>query len=1764
MIQIVVVKNPFNVSDRRIHEYECGQSTNWYIRQAANALPEMQLAASINGRILDQAEWSSIYPVDGDCIAICPIVQGSSFKSILRVVAMVAVMYYAGAAGKAFAKAGVGAATGQSVWGFSSYLAATAVQIVGGAIVNAILPPPKQQLPTYDSGSESATYGWTIPQSQLGQGGVWGRTYGTVMPAPQILSRHITSDGDKQYLNLLLCGGEGPVDSITNISIDNTPIESFEDVIVETRYGTNDQTAIGNFSDTYAEQVIGSELTLDKPVIRTTDGNSGQGIEVTLECPNGLYYAADDGGLSEATVEVEIQYKQHGDNSDEWQSFTYGIASGGVVAGSNNGKAVFSNIGAGAKVVAETWTITCSKATRNFNSRYHASIFSVVGSVSGPQADAIVGNSYDNGYVKFTINAGATGRVGDSYSITMIPDSRYIITAKKNTAVRKVFRVDNLPAGRYDVKCTCIKKSGVSNRHSTRIYWSQLTHIGYEDLSRPNKVLVGIKALATDQLSGSAPNITWEQTVSKVQVWDPALAAYVEKDATNPYWAAYDMVHGCKKLMNVTTGQYEYVVEGNPASRIIYEDFSQAAAYADVKDLKLNLFYDSAITMWDALDQATVIGRGRILTRGTKYGCICDKPGTPVQLFTMGNIVRGSFKGSFSSKKDRAKAVEVSFFNSEKNYSKDVAPYYGSDWDTTPEVLNPTQVERRGITSYEQAWREGEYLYKCNQYLLRSNTWEADVDAIACQIGDVVSLQHDIIKELTGQGGRIVKATSNTVTLDKTVELKAGIGYVIKIRTINEDTETEEVLTASIPAPPSDTLTDTVTVSQDFAIIPARYDIYAFGEADKTVKPFKVVAITRTDDLMCKISAVEYAEEIYTNSDAPPRNGSNSSPDPVEVVGITLQEQTYRQSDGTIVSLLHCGWSLPRGSSADAFMVYYSTNGGTNWQLAERAYITEAVLTVQQKQTYMVKICTARLFVISKGAVSEPIYITGKDTPPSNVPSAEASVDAANRTKILLSWAAVTDIDLKGYQVMEGSTVLTPSPISDTRYTYTAASSRQHTFYIRAVDNSGNLSEIPASISLNITVEPAQVAGFSIATQETDRSKLQLTWEANTESDISFYEIRQGDSWNIAQIIATQLKATSYTHDLTTEGSQRFLIKAVNAAGKVSINAAEQILQVILRPDAPTNLIAVQDAKDRSVLLLNWTVSPGKDIAGYELRRGTAWDTAEQLGSTRESFYRYTIPASSSFTIMVRAKTAAGYLSNVANITTSPMIEADDVTGFTAVQSISDRTKVRLIWDKPNSLDAPFYEIRIGAGWDTGTVVDSHVTGTFYETIITTEGEHIYWIKAITTAGNHSQNPAKHSGTFSLRPTAVSNIRIAQDENDRSQLLISWTGTSESDLSFYELRIGYKWDTAAKIAETKETRWVHPIGNTGDIKVIIKAKNAAGFYSDEVYGHYYATVEPGPVNGFTAIQNGEYVELFWDKHNESDVVSYEISEGASFDMGQLVVSGVTTTEYRIKVDTERNYYYHIKAINRALKYSTFSASKGLYVSNLPPKNVIQEYDEIALQTGAKTNVVFGPSLINWSNMGGQASDYPTTKFSDVGGKTVLKLAKNGTSYPTAGTYRAVTKDMGKVITANIAADFRSTVVLRGLGSAVLQIRTSQDGTNWSVWQDFKPAQYTFRYLDAQVLLATEDPANTPEVNHMALRIDVPDTDKAGTTVIPIGGAAVNYGHTYYSVPVLTPMAIGDNRSPVIISKTNTGFTARITDRTGTDTGGTLDWRAKGY
>lgn len=968
-------------------------------------------------------------------------------------------------------------------------------------------------------------------------------------------------------------------------------------------------------------------------------------------------------------------------------------------------------------------------------------------------------------------------------------------------------------------------------------------------------------------------------------------------------------------------------------------------------------------------------------------------------------------------------------------------------------------------------------------------------------------------------------------------------------------------------------------------VIGIRDPILNVVEPGLNYKRYRIMTMTEPQNGSIELVCLEYNNAIYTEqkgSVAPVINITklpNPAAIPPDVTNIQLGQVYYRQKDGTIVSYITGQCTLPEFVNFSEAFLHYSENNGENWHDGGKVD-TDGTFTINNAKTganYVVRIKVRnRMGIVSNGATAGPIYITGKDAPPSNVPGFAAAIDLSDSTKVKLSWSAVTDIDLAGYQIAEGSSIIELC-WTGTNYTYTATASRQHNFSVKAVDNSGNQSAVPATKSITVTIEPTKVAGFNYAIQETDRSRVLFSWTANGEKDLSYYELREGQLWETATVIAPQLKATSYQHVLTTEGSKTYLVKAFNVAGNESTEASSVTMQVILRPDTPTNLQVQQEPKDRSLLKLSWTASFGKDIAGYEIRKGTVWDTGEIIAFAKDTAYWYSIPSSGTYEFMIRAKTVVGQLSNIANVSATVMIEAYDVTGFTAIQMIADRTKVRLSWDASLSLDISHHEIRKGSTWDTAAIIDKQATGTFYDVIVTDETPQTFWIKAVSVAGKYSQNAAKVEDIFNMNPSPVTNIQLSQDVNDKSILIITWTGISESDLIAYEIRVGYTWETSEKIGETKEQHWSYRPTQTGNIKVIIKSKNAARYYSDEASANYYATLEPLVVTGFQVLQNGEYVEFFWNKSDEPDVIAYEIREGTSFELGILVDSGITLNSHKAKVDQEREYRYHIKAINRSNRYSQSSASQSVIVSKLPPKNIILSYDEIARADGTHSNTEFGASLINFSNIGSRWSDYLTTRFSDVGGQVVLKLAKEvkdgfyvspflsemGTYYQ-SGIYTCETIDVGQVITANITNRFTSTVNLKNAGLAKIQIRTSRDGEKWTEWQDFRPAEYTFRYLGRRALLATDDITKTPEINQFVTMIDVDDFEQTGTVTVPVGGGTFLYPKQYYTVPILTPTAFGDNRFFHVTEKTKTGFSGYVADRAGNDVGGQLDYRTRGY
>ena len=289
------------------------------------------LLVFVNGSLVDIPY--DYIPQDSDQVVLTAELEGGmkgALGWILQIGLMVAAPYVGG-------WLGITAKFGQA-------LAAGAFMILGGKIINSLCRVNQAHA---QEQSSSPTYGWDLPQIQTHEGGLIGETFGVTMPASQLLMYHVETESetykltdgaltnthkysgekDVQYLNVLFSGGYGPVDSIEDIRIGYTPIENFESVQIEKRLGTNDQEPISFFPNTVADQSIDLDCKEGASVIRSTDSDQCNAIELTFTWPGGIYSTNDKGNFTNLTARFTIGIRKTG-SRDAWLEQVCAVTAG--------------------------------------------------------------------------------------------------------------------------------------------------------------------------------------------------------------------------------------------------------------------------------------------------------------------------------------------------------------------------------------------------------------------------------------------------------------------------------------------------------------------------------------------------------------------------------------------------------------------------------------------------------------------------------------------------------------------------------------------------------------------------------------------------------------------------------------------------------------------------------------------------------------------------------------------------------------------------------------------------------------------------------------------------------------------------------------------------------------------------------------------------------------------------------------------------------------------------------------------------------------------------------------------------------------------------------------------------------------------------------------------------------------------------------------------------------------------------------------------
>lgn len=202
------------------------------------------------------------------------------------------------------------------------------------------------------------------------------------------------------------------------------------------------------------------------------------------------------------------------------------------------------------------------------------------------------------------------------------------------------------------------------------------------------------------------------------------------------------------------------------------------------------------------------------------------------------------------------------------------------------------------------------------------------------------------------------------------------------------------------------------------------------------------------------------------------------------------------------------------------------------------------------------------LVCLSLGSCTETSPIVN---PPPAIPTNFSA--RAGDTEVTLSWRSNTEADLKGYQLRWGlsSGGLNQSSFidkADTSYTLKNLKNGSPCYFaLAAVDNAQNSSSQTAEISATPqakadTTAPATPSGLNA---EAGDSKVQLSWNANTELDLKSYTLYWGKrSTAFAHHKVIDKAAMSYTlNDLTNGETYYFALSAMDDSGNISPKSAE-------------------------------------------------------------------------------------------------------------------------------------------------------------------------------------------------------------------------------------------------------------------------------------------------------------------------------------------------------------------------------------------------------------------------------------------------------------------------------------------------------------------------------------------------------------------------------------------------------------------------------
>lgn len=299
---VVTVRNPFlPLQNREVRRVKRRRSL-----RALAPRTDLPFVCVLNGRPILRHAWR--YRVrNGDQVAFVTLPHGGgdNGSQVVAIVAMVALSVVSAGVGSYVAASSGSAALGS--------LASGATLLAGGALISALVPPPKTGPGVSGAlASPSPTYSLQAQGNTARLEQAIPVQYGRMMCYPDFAAQPYTEyAGNEQYLYQLLCIGQGEYE-VEAIRIEDTALSSWEEVEYEivqpgqslTLFPANVVTSV---------EVSGQEMvtaTYLGPFVANAAGTEANTIGVDFVTPRGLYFANSSGGLDQVSISFQVEVRE--------------------------------------------------------------------------------------------------------------------------------------------------------------------------------------------------------------------------------------------------------------------------------------------------------------------------------------------------------------------------------------------------------------------------------------------------------------------------------------------------------------------------------------------------------------------------------------------------------------------------------------------------------------------------------------------------------------------------------------------------------------------------------------------------------------------------------------------------------------------------------------------------------------------------------------------------------------------------------------------------------------------------------------------------------------------------------------------------------------------------------------------------------------------------------------------------------------------------------------------------------------------------------------------------------------------------------------------------------------------------------------------------------------------------------------------------------------------------------------------------------------